>query len=124
MIDVIKRLAAQNPRYRKEGFYYVANAVETAHRKIEEKENQKRHITGKELIDEIIDRALEEFGYMARTVFAEWGITRTDDIGEIVFIMVENGVLSAREEDSLDDFKGVYDFETVFEKEYDSFSLD
>ncbi len=43
---------------------------------------------------------------------------RTDDFGEIVFNMVSEGLLGKTENDSREDFKGVYNFDTVFRQPY------
>ncbi|MBA7699268.1 hypothetical protein ES703_107959 [subsurface metagenome] len=51
-------------------------------------------------------------------VFNHWGIKKTVDLGDIVFNMVNAKLLSKTEEDSLDDFKDVYNFEDVFIKDY------
>ena len=55
-------------------------------------------------------------GFLARTVFAEWGIYQTADFGEIVFNLVEVGHLSKQETDSKEDFGDVFDFEEAFER--------
>jgi uncharacterized repeat protein (TIGR04138 family) len=52
-------------------------------------------------------------------VFEHWGVTKTDDVGEIVFNLVGAGVLGKTEQDSRDDFRGVYDFGDVFERDFD-----
>ena len=124
MIDVIERLARQSGRYQKEAFYYVAQAIESAHDKINNAEKRRRHISGQELVDEIIRLALEEFGFLGRTVFNHWGIDRTEDIGEIVFLMVENGILSAQKSDSKEDFINLCNLSHVFEDAYRGFELD
>ena len=69
MIDVIDRIALQNPKYKKEAFYYVARAIESSHEKIRKKEHRRRHISGRELVDEIVTLAREDFGFLAKTVF-------------------------------------------------------
>lgn len=124
MIDVIERIASQNRGYEKEAFYYIARAIESSHEKIKKREKRKRHISGSELVEEIVDMAKEEYGYLAKTVFNEWRIKTTEDIGEIVFIMVKNGILSAQKSDSKDDFKNLFDFAKVFEKDYNRFDLE
>ena len=43
-------------------------------------------------------------GPLAPTVFAEWGVRSTEDVGAIVFELVEAGQLSARAEDTILDF--------------------
>jgi uncharacterized repeat protein (TIGR04138 family) len=69
------------------------------------------HVTGPELLEGIRDLALREFGRMARTVFRLWGIERTDDFGEIVFNLIEAGMMSKTDQDSRADFRGVYDLD-------------
>jgi uncharacterized repeat protein (TIGR04138 family) len=77
-----------------------------------------RHITGQELLNGIRDYALAQFGPMAITVFEEWGIRKCPDFGEIVFNMVEIGLLAKTESDTRADFEGGYDFDDVFRKSF------
>jgi uncharacterized repeat protein (TIGR04138 family) len=51
-------------------------------------------------------------------VFNFWGVQTTEDFGHIVFNLVEKGLLSKTPEDSLEDFRDVYDFKKVFEEDY------
>jgi uncharacterized repeat protein (TIGR04138 family) len=53
---------------------------------------------------------------MVRLVLDYWGIKKTQDFGEIVFTLVDAGLMSKTEEDSLKDFRDVYDFEEVFDR--------
>ena len=73
-----------------------------------------RHITGQEFCDGIRRYAIDQYGPLARTVLEYWGIHETLDFGKIVFALVDIGLMRKTEEDSLDDFKGVYDFKTAF----------
>lgn len=73
-----------------------------------------RHVTGQQLCLGLRDYAIEQFGLMAPTVLEHWRIRRTEDFGRIVFAMIEHGLMSKTEEDTLDDFRGVYDFAEVF----------
>ena len=77
-----------------------------------------RHVTGQELLDGIRAYALEQFGPMVPTVFEEWGLQNCADFGEIVFNMVEIGLLAKTEKDSREDFKSGYDFEDAFRKPF------
>ncbi|MCK4674060.1 hypothetical protein KAT67_08775, partial [candidate division WOR-3 bacterium] len=69
-------------------------------------------------LEGIKDLALNRYGSTAKMVFNHWGIKKTVDLGDIVFNMVNAKLLSKTEEDSLDDFKDVYNFEDVFIKDY------
>lgn len=77
-----------------------------------------RHVTGQQLAEGLREYAQLQWGYLARAVLARWGIRATYDFGRIVFALVDNGFLRKTDEDSVDDFRNVYDFETAFERQY------
>lgn len=81
-------------------------------------EKMNRHVTGQQLCEVIRDVALERWGLMARGVLARWGIHRTEDFGEIVFALVNNGWLQKQPTDSIRDFDNVFGFDQVFDREY------
>jgi len=81
-------------------------------------EAPERHVSGQELCEAIRRFALEQFGYMAKTVLASWGIHDTSDFGEIVFNLIRIGQMRKTSEDSREDFDGVYDFDTAFRQEF------
>jgi len=51
---------------------------------------------------------------MVMTVFDSWGIRSCEDVGHMVFNLIAGGVFGKTEEDSIEDFKNVYDFEEAF----------
>jgi uncharacterized repeat protein (TIGR04138 family) len=112
--QVMDQLRERNPRYRETAYIFLISALHFVLQRLDET----RHISGRELTEGVRDLAIERFGPMARTVLEHWGILKTDDVGEIVFALVECGILIKQDEDSLDDFYGVYDFEEVFERDY------
>ncbi len=79
---------------------------------------ERRHISGRELAEGVRDVALDRFGVLARTVLEHWGIRVTEDVGEVVFTLVEGGVLIKQDEDRIEDFREIYDFQEVFEEAY------
>ena len=62
--------------------------------------------------------ALKEFGPMVMTVFDSWGIHSSEDIGNMVFNLIGAGIFGKTEEDSIEDFKNVYDFQEAFVKPF------
>jgi uncharacterized repeat protein (TIGR04138 family) len=76
------------------------------------------HVGGKELCDGLRELALKNWGLLARIVLQRWNITTTMDFGRIVFAMVEHDLLQKTEEDTIDDFRQVYDFRAAFENNY------
>jgi uncharacterized repeat protein (TIGR04138 family) len=77
-------------------------------------DDETRNVSGQQLCLGLRDYAVKQYGMLARTVLDRWGIQRTDDFGRIVFAMVDIGLMSKTEEDRMDDFRGVYDFEEAF----------
>jgi uncharacterized repeat protein (TIGR04138 family) len=80
--------------------------------------NESRHVSGQQLCEGLRELALSKWGRMACTVLRRWNITSTLDFGRIVFNLIEDGQMQKVEEDTLDDFKNVYNFQTAFEAEY------
>ncbi len=111
----VKTIIRQDPRYRSEAYEFVNEAVVYTCELL----NCRRHVTGQELLEGIRKYALKKFGPMAKLVLNEWGVRRCEDFGNIVFNMVEKGLLGKTDEDSLEDFSGGYDFEEAFEKPFE-----
>ncbi|HEX2166432.1 MAG TPA: Minf_1886 family protein, partial [Longimicrobiales bacterium] len=109
--ELFSALRARNPRYEEAAYVFVLSALNY----VLERLGEPRHITGREMAEGVRDLALDRFGPMARTVLEHWGIERTSDVGEIVFALVESGVLIKQEEDTRDDFNDVFDFSDAFE---------
>jgi len=112
--EVLERLGNRNPRYHRKAYLFLLSALHVVLAELDEP----RHVTGEELAHGVRKLALRQYGPMARTVLEHWGIHGTEDLGEIVFAMVDCGVLIKREEDSRESFRGLFDFEEVFERDY------
>ena len=72
------------------------------------------HVNGPELCDALRRLALRQYGLLAATVLAHWGVRSTSDVGNIVYNMIGAGGLEKTESDSRSDFDNLFDFETVF----------
>ena len=70
-----------------------------------------RHLSGQELCEAIRRYALEQYGYMAKCVFNQWGVTHTGDFGEIVFNLIRIGEMRKTPGDRREDFDDVFDFD-------------
>jgi len=107
--DAVDALRAQRGRYAREAYGFVVAALGATVQTLPAErraDTAARHLTGQELLAGVIGLARREFGPMAPTVFGEWGVRTSADVGEIVFELVGCGQLSARPEDTLDDFRG------------------
>ena len=112
--EVLDRLRRRNPRFHEAAYLFVLSSLHHVIDGLPEP----RHISGAELAEGVRALALERFGPMARTVLEHWGVESTRDLGEIVFALVECGILIKEDEDSLEDFDGVFDFEEAFDRDY------
>ncbi len=73
-----------------------------------------RHVTGQQLCEAVRRFALDQYGYMAKTVLGTWGIRSTGDIGEIVFNLIRIEKMKKTPHDHREDFEDVYDFDEAF----------
>ena len=83
-----------------------------------EDEPSERHVSSRDLCEAIRRFALEQYGYMAKTVLNNWGIRNTGDFGEIVFSLIRIGQMRKTAHDRREDFEDVYDFDTAFRQEF------
>jgi len=74
-----------------------------------------RHVSGQQLCEGLRDFALNQWGLLARTVLRRWNITSTLDFGRIVFALVDAGHMQKTDDDTLEDFKAVYEFRSAFD---------
>lgn len=77
-----------------------------------------RHVSGQQLCEGIRLYALNQYGMLAGTVLRNWNISSTLDLGRIVFALIEAGQMQRTDEDTIEDFRNVFDFKTAFEAEY------
>lgn len=104
----------REPRFDRAAYVFVLQALEFQ----QERLSVRRHVSGRELATAVRDLALERFGVMARLVLEHWGVRATADVGDIVFTMVDLGLLLSQPTDSRLDFVDVYEFDQVFEQAY------
>lgn len=117
--EALSLILAKDQRYHREAYLFVREALDHTQKSVgKEKHGCLRHVSGQELLEGIRDLALEQFGPMAAMVLAEWGVNRCEDFGEIVFNMVEGGLLAKTEKDSRADFAGGYTFQDAFRKPF------
>ena len=122
--EELEKIIAKDPRYTRPAYLFVREALDHTQKMLGTpvpepgKEDAPRHVTGQQLLEGVREYALAQYGPMTMTVLAEWGIHRSEDIGELVFNMVENSLLAKTEKDSREDFKGGYDFEEAFRRPF------
>ena len=103
---IMDRIRLREPRFDERAYVFVLAALEYCQQRLDER----RHITGRELALACRDLALERFGVMSRLVLEHWGLHTSADIGD--------GLLMSQPTDSREEFLGVFDFDQAFEREY------
>ena len=117
--EVIKEIHEQDDRFGKGAYYFIREALDHTLKSMEkDRGKNKGHVSGRELLEGIRDYALDRFGPMTLTLMDHWNIKKCRDFGDIVFNLVDHGILGRTENDSLSDFEGGYNFEEAFEKPF------
>lgn len=121
----MQQVIVDDGRYAPEAFAFLHEglnrAVQEVYRGQAGPEGQ-HHVSGQELCRALRDLAIERWGLMAKTVLAKWGIRRTIDFGNMVYLLIEHDYMRKTDEDSIEDFRDVYGFEKAFGG-YEAFEL-
>jgi uncharacterized repeat protein (TIGR04138 family) len=123
--EILDAILAHDDRFAREAYHLVREALDHTQRKVypEDKPGsvggsiENRHVSGQQLLEGLREYALQSFGPMALTVLEAWGVRRCEDIGEIVFNLVDHGrgMFGKTEQDCREDFREGYDFREAFQ---------
>lgn len=109
----IEALAERDGRYSRAAYLFVYDALQHTVEKLGKASmpREQRHVSGRDLIYGISEYALDQFGPLTLTVFDHWGIRETRDFGEIVFNLVNDNLMSKTDDDRIEDFTDVFEFD-------------
>jgi uncharacterized repeat protein (TIGR04138 family) len=113
--ELLNAIFQRDRRYSRDAYVFVSEALGHAVRK----SGRRGHVSGRELCEGLREHALEQFGRLARVVLENWGVRSSEDIGNMVFNMVEVGLLRKTDEDRREDFIGVLDFDEAFDRGFE-----
>lgn len=118
--EVIEEMRKKDPRYQKGAYFFVRSALDFTLKDLKRAEalSETNHVSGQQLLEGIRKFALDQFGPLVNTVFDYWGIKETRDFGNIVFNMIEVGVLGKNDRDDIADFCDGFDFNEAFVKPF------
>ena len=111
---VVDRIRAVDGRYAADAYAFVMDGLDHTVSALEER----RHVTGQELLEGLCRFARGRFGMMSYDVLCAWGIRSGGVVGDIVFQLVEAGILARRDEDLREDFNTPLDLKQVLEDAY------
>ena len=126
----LHQLVARDQRYPIEAYFFVRDALSFAADSMELRKQyrhesevyqsaEEHHLTGQQLCEAIREFALNQFGYMARIVLKNWGIDSTTGFGDIVYNMIEIGLMKKSDQDQRSHFDDVYKFEAAFDEQFE-----
>lgn len=98
----------------REGLAHTVRAIHGEGAGDPEGDEKGRHVSGQQLCLGLKDYALHKYGMLARTVLESWGVRETRDFGRIVYAMIDAGLMKKSDEDSIEHFDGVFDFDEAF----------
>lgn len=115
----VSSIIEKERRFQPGAYFLVREVLDfTVDRLAKESSNEKRHVSGQELLLGFRDYVLQEYGPMGATILEDWGIRKCRHVGEIVFIFIENGVFGKQDSDKLADFGEAFDFEDAFKRPF------
>jgi uncharacterized repeat protein (TIGR04138 family) len=112
--DTLDQVVARDPRYGKEAYGFLREALEFTQKKRRKSRADSTHVSANELLEGFREYSLQQFGPMGLTVLEYWGIHSTGDVGRMVFNLIEAGVFGRAEEDRIEDFENGFCFEEAF----------
>lgn len=117
--EALEQILREDERYARDAYAFLRDALESTlkHRNKGRRESS-GHVTAKELLEGFRLHALQECGPMATTVLGYWGVHSCQDIGNIVFNLVEAGVFGKTDDDSPEAFADGYDFDEAFDRPF------
>jgi uncharacterized repeat protein (TIGR04138 family) len=118
-VEVVEKICESDLRFSTDAYHFVQEGLNHTLKSLKRGgQHAHRHVSGQELLHGLREFALKEYGPMSKAVLNEWGIKTTDDIGQIVFNLVNASVLGKNDTDSPSDFKNVFNFDDAFVKPF------
>jgi uncharacterized repeat protein (TIGR04138 family) len=112
--DAVRRIRSRDRRYAPEAYALIMDSVTHAIRSI----GELRHVSAAELLEHLCEFAKDRYGMLAYTMLENWGLRSTDDIGAVVYALIDEGELTEQEGDSPAGFSGVFDLRERLEVHY------
>ncbi len=122
--EAIKTILSTDRRYPPMAYETLSTALDFTVRSLraeqhrEEGSRNPQHVTGRQLAEGFRDYFLMEYGPFAKGLLEDLNIHCTADIGNMVYNLIQVGAFGKTEEDKIEDFNDVYDFEEAFVMPY------
>lgn len=100
----VHQVQQRDTRYSVQGYAFICDSLAHTVRMLERDSKEDQHVAGPELLQGLRDLALDQFGPLALLVLNDWGIRCSEDVGNMVYNMIEVGYFGKNESDRLEDF--------------------
>lgn len=113
--EALDAIIARDARYDREAYVFLRDALEyTLKKRRKAQKDAPSDVPASELLDGFRLYALKECGPMARLVLDYWGVRSCEDIGNLVFNLVQANVFSKTDRDTVEEFRAGFDFDEAF----------
>lgn len=113
--EAVEKICRQDKRYNQEAYAFLRDSLEaTMKRRKKTRKDPGSHVGAEELLDGFRIHAINEFGPMSLMVLNYWGLQSSEDVGNMVFNLVNAEVFGKTDEDTIESFRDVFDFTEVF----------
>lgn len=107
--EKFRLLLSQNTRFDREAYIFIFHVLYLI-----VKREGNGYIPARELLDIIRTYAIGEFACLAFTVFEQWGVKTTDDIGTIVRELIDADATKIKTKYRKASFENIFDLKTAF----------
>jgi uncharacterized repeat protein (TIGR04138 family) len=116
--DIVQLIRKEDPRFSRGAYHFIRQGLDFTVKELKKSDatraQRSLHVSGPELLQGLRAFALDQYGPLAKTVLADWGVTRCADFGDLVFNLIDYNVFSKMEQDRREDFAEIYSFEEAF----------
>lgn len=141
-MQAMRELLEEDVRFKLEAYQFIREALQFAQENIDlitgpvaavSEESKSvapadrplpKHVTGQQLCEACRLYAIDQYGYLAKIVLADWGLHSTSDFGELVYNLIRIEQMRKSESDRREDFDEVYSFDDAFEPNFEFVARD
>ena len=116
----VDAIIGRDPRFERDAYLFVRDALEFTTKQIRKKSGSSSaspaecHVSSQQLLEGMRQYALQQYGPMVPTVFEHWRVRSCEDIGTIVFNLIDAREFGKSEHDTIEDFRRGFNFHEAF----------
>ena len=116
--STVDTIIGRDPRFERDAYLFVRDALEFTTKQMRRKSASASpsecHVSSEQLLEGVRQYALQQYGPMVPTVFEHWRVRSCEDIGTIVFNLIEAREFGKSEHDTIEDFRRGFNFHEAF----------